>query len=105
MSDFEISLHAYRGNDRDVVIPADAGLDVIGERAFAGNPNLRSVVIPEGVKAIGAGAFKDCTNLTSVIIPELSSISNNFVKELYTQNRRLEKENTALRDKIGRAHV
>ena len=30
----------------------------------------------------------------------LSSISSNFVKEIYTQNRRLEKENSALRDSI-----
>lgn len=34
----------------------------------------------------------------------LSSISNNFVKELYTQNRWLEKENTALRDSLGILH-
>ena len=56
----------------DLVIPVTVdGLRVtsIGERAFEGNSNLWSVVIPEGVTDIGETAFLSCDSLSKVEIP------------------------------------
>ncbi len=42
----------------------------IGEFAFYGCENLRSVYIPSTVTSIGDGAFLNCENVDSVIIPD-----------------------------------
>lgn len=41
----------------------------IGEKAFAGWSDLKSVTIPEGVEKIGDSAFADCTHLSRVVFP------------------------------------
>lgn len=42
---------------------------VIGNRAFANNPNLKKVYLPEGTVEIGAEAFMECENLEELHIP------------------------------------
>ena len=49
----------------------------IGDRSFAKNPNLYSVVLPESLTSIGSSAFYDCSSLTSILFPEsLTSIGD-----------------------------
>lgn len=59
----------YNGNARSLIIPdtLDGHKVVkIGEKAFAGNSLLSSVIIPDTVTEIGAGAFAKCYNLSDV---------------------------------------
>lgn len=69
--DFEIDgngvLTEYVGPGGDVVVPF--GVMSIGESAFAGCDDLRSVVLPWGVTSIRMYAFLDCGSLSSVEIP------------------------------------
>ena len=59
--------------DSDVVIPqiSPSGTYVsrIGNRAFAGNETIETLVIPHTVTYIGEGAFQNCKNLKSVTLP------------------------------------
>ena len=63
----------YEGTATKVKI-ADTynGLPVkaIFNRAFYGNDNITSVVIPDSVTTIGSYAFSGCSSLTSVVIPD-----------------------------------
>ncbi len=51
----------------DLVIPE--GVTKIGDAAFYGLINVKSVVIPEGVVSIGENSFNNCTDLESMVIP------------------------------------
>lgn len=70
---------AYRGTDKNVVIPSSLDgcrVVAIGDRAFADHASLTSVVIPEGVTSIGWFAFSGCVSLQTVTIPaSVTSIS------------------------------
>ncbi|MDR2519038.1 MAG: leucine-rich repeat domain-containing protein [Spirochaetaceae bacterium] len=68
-----VTITGYTGGERKVSIPdAIEGLPVtaIGNKAFARQGALTSVIIPASVTAIGGSAFARCANLKSVIIPE-----------------------------------
>ena len=52
------------------VIPSDGSIEHIGAAAFAGNKNLKSIVIPEGVVSIQVNAFASCSSLNKVTIPK-----------------------------------
>lgn len=52
----------------DVVIPD--GITEIGDYAFYGYSELKSVHIPDSVNSIGYAAFRQCTKLESVVIPD-----------------------------------
>ena len=66
----------YRGTGASAVIPD--GVTGIGERAFAGCENLKSVSIPESVTSIGACSFEGCSHLQKLDIPDsLSHIGPN----------------------------
>lgn len=70
----------YKGNDADVVIPAEIeGIPVtgIGTSAFLNNTTVESVIIPDTVISLTGraytgndGCFKGCTSLKSVVIPD-----------------------------------
>lgn len=45
-------------------------LAFIGESAFEGCSDLKSIMIPGNVVSIGKGAFKDCSALESIVVPE-----------------------------------
>ena len=44
-------------------------IHTVGERAFAGCPNLKSVSLPDTIKEIGESAFDYCINLSEVKLP------------------------------------
>lgn len=90
--DGTVTLNAYTGSERDVVIPDEIKgyhITSISTDVFADNTTIRSVVIPEGVKYIGGrnysnsnkGAFENCTALESVSLPStLVSIGGDVFK-------------------------
>lgn len=74
--DFDIIdgvLLEYVGPGGDVVVPAvdEDGNPVtrIDTKAFYGNTDVTSVVVPEGIEELGNSVFQDCTNLTEVTLP------------------------------------
>ena len=69
----EVTIVRYNGGGGDVEVPSEIEgkpVKVIGDGAFAGNPDVVSVTVPEGVVAVGEEAFADCPNLESVELPE-----------------------------------
>ena len=66
------AISGYRGDDRDLTIPAEFLGDPVVEiyyGAFKNRTDLTSVTIPTSVTSIGGRAFEGCTSLTSVTIP------------------------------------
>ena len=69
--DENATITKFLGNASALMIPSELdGYTVvaIGDKAFQGNKNIRSVIIPDTVTKIGARAFADCTNLGNVIL-------------------------------------
>lgn len=53
------------------------GTQIIAEKAFLRDEQLRRAVVPDGVTTIGNHAFNGCKNLREVIIPDsVTSIGN-----------------------------
>ncbi len=50
------------------------GIVIVGNGAFYGCENLRSVTLPEGVTTIGAEAFYECRSLSELTLPDSLSI-------------------------------
>lgn len=72
-SDFKIKdglLIKYLGNAKHIRIPKNLKIKIIGENAFKGCLNLRSINIPDTVTEIGVSAFQDCLFLESITIPD-----------------------------------
>ncbi len=67
-SDYKILLQCNNTNITECIIPD--GVTTIGNNAFNGCANLRSVTIPDSVTVIGNGAFYKCEALQNLIIPE-----------------------------------
>lgn len=60
-----------------LIVPSDLyGTPIvgIGNRAFASNTSITSVVLPSSVEAIGDSAFSGCVNLQSVTMPRVVNI-------------------------------
>lgn len=58
-----------------------AGYDVteIGQYAFSGHPELRTIEVPRNITKIGRGAFADCPYLTFVTLTDdLTDVDNNI---------------------------
>lgn len=65
--------------EKKITIPST--VKVIGQRAFANNKDIYSIVIPEGVTTIQSGAFEGCTTLKKIKIPNsVTTIENNAFK-------------------------
>lgn|SRR5574344_266612 len=56
--------------DQIVEVVVEAPIKNIGEGAFLGCKNLKSVKLPAGLCEIGASAFESCTSLQSITIPK-----------------------------------
>lgn len=72
-ADKTITIEKYTGNSEKPDIPRrilGKKVQTIGEYAFAGNLNVKTINIPDTVKTIGEGAFFDCTELKAVAMPE-----------------------------------
>ncbi len=54
-------------------------VSIIGESAFAGCSNLKSVNIPNRVTSIESSAFSDCSSLTKITIPDNVTFINAFL--------------------------
>ena len=63
----EMPWYSYNNQINSVVI--EDGVTSIGDYAFYGMVNLKTIQMPEGVKSIGAYAFKNCTGLDDVNLP------------------------------------
>ena len=78
VKDGSATIKAYRGNEKQIVIPERLGntrVTGIGENAFAGNNDIESVNIGPSVTWIGNSAFNGCAALTSVTFSDfLTSI-------------------------------
>ena len=63
------TLVGYLGNATEITLPADYKGEnyVIGAEAFYGNTTLTCIVIPNNVTSIGDDAFNGCENLKTVI--------------------------------------
>ena len=76
--DGEAILLGYKGNDKELTLPATLGgkpVTEIWQNAFSMLGDVRGesmdkVVIPEGVKRIGEMAFFECGELSSVVLPD-----------------------------------
>ena len=55
-------------NLKSIAIPSS--VTIIGSSAFDGCKNLSGITIPDGVTSIGVGTFYGCTNLSSINIPD-----------------------------------
>lgn len=66
--------------DANIVVQAEKdGMPVaaVGEMAFRGNENIRSIVLPESLGVIGSSAFAYCKNLEAVVFKgKVTSIGN-----------------------------
>ena len=68
-------LDGYTGSETNLVLPTHIiynnnkiPVEEIAPEAFAGNTNLKKVVIPDGYQFIGARAFAGCTGITELVI-------------------------------------
>lgn len=64
-----IGVGAFKSKSSLTAVNIPASYKVIGDYAFWGCPNLKSVTLSEGIEEIGAGAFKGCKVLAAAIIP------------------------------------
>ena len=65
----------YNGSDERVRVPA--GITRIGNGAFAGNRNLRTVYLPDGLLRLEEQAFSSCRQLEEVRFPDSLRCINN----------------------------
>ncbi|WP_448915410.1 leucine-rich repeat domain-containing protein, partial [Eubacterium ramulus] len=87
------SVADYLGDEEHVVVPESVkgySVTVIGKSAFAGQSQLKEIVIPVHVKSIGEGAFVWCDKLETVFLPqglcEIGNIAFNLCDNISTVN-------------------
>ena len=59
--------------DLEIVIPSEHGgvaISSIGQNAFSGCYNLKSITVGNGIVSIGDGAFSGCTSLERITLPD-----------------------------------
>lgn len=57
-----------RSSVSSLTVTLNEGLITIGNTAFMGCKNIKTIVIPNSVQTVGSGAFEGCSGLTSVTI-------------------------------------
>ncbi len=60
------TLEEFVGNETEIVVPEtyfDLPITDIGTRAFSGNANITSVILPDTILRVEKGAFAGCSNL------------------------------------------
>lgn len=70
-ADFYISgsiMIRYMGKEEQITIPD--GVEVIGERCFFGNENIKIVTCPESLLEIREQAFSGCATLQGIVLPD-----------------------------------
>lgn len=64
-----VKARAFKGaGDKLSIITFDSGCTQIGEEAFSGCTNIRTVTIPNSITEIGKNAFRGCNGLTTAVI-------------------------------------
>ena len=58
----------YVGSDTDVTVPG--GVCFIGNNAFSGCKQIKTITLTDEITHIGHEAFKDCTSLEEIVMPE-----------------------------------
>lgn len=66
--DVDGKLESYTGKEENIIIPEV--VKTIGEKAFAENVFIKSVIMENDVTSIGEYAFSGCTNLNNIILSE-----------------------------------
>lgn len=75
---------AYKDNLDLIDFKVPEGTKYLGQYAFSGCENLRSITIPDSVTKIGAGAFGGCRSLQSVVIPKnVKSLTDHLFSNCY----------------------
>lgn len=72
-ADGTIDIRSYTGKRRYITVPSvieGKQVTSIGERAFADNQRLRTVMLPESLRVIDDWAFTNCTMLRTVVVPD-----------------------------------
>lgn len=72
VSNRQVTVTAYLGQDREVIVPKTIdGMPVveIADRAFQNHKSLRAVKLPDGIRQIGWFAFSGCALLETVFLP------------------------------------
>lgn len=79
-NDTGVVLTKYNGKDKKVVVPSEIdGKAVVKIKCtFYNNQSIEEVILPEGITIIGEQAFCGCTNLKSVILPKSTEIIDNY---------------------------
>ena len=73
--------NAFGRNDLKLnTISLPAGLQEIGESAFANLPELTKVTIPEGIKKIGDNAFAKCSKLNVITYNAIEAVGQGLFK-------------------------
>lgn len=91
LGDFYISgsiLIRYMGSEEQVRIPG--GVKVIGERCFAKNERVKTVLCPDGLSEIREQAFASCVSLQNIVLPDTVRI---IEREAFAECRKLLKCN------------
>lgn len=81
-SDNTVTITKYTGKDEEVIIPSEFDgkkVTAIGDNAFQGCTNLKTVTIPASVTVLRNCAFDDCPNLQSIYFEGDAPQTGNYV--------------------------
>lgn len=83
----DIGNNAFDGSVNLKSIEIPSSVTIIESGAFGFCKNLSSIIIPDGITKIGVGMFYGCTNLSSVTIPDsVTSIEHSAFQDCISLN-------------------
>ena len=78
VTDEDVSVTDYTGNEEDIVIPDlldGSPVTAVADNAFSARDGIRTIDLPDSIRHIGERAFTGCKGLTSILLPpKLESI-------------------------------